>query len=213
MSDSILKLGNFKFRSTSSNVEVFFQDEIKDEVCAEEVEDNHSQAEIDEAYKQGIEETKSSLQPQIDALQTENAQIKSEFEVKISELANSFQSCFDNLENEFVDEVCTMGLKLAEMIIRQECTKKEQLLDLIKGSLKDIFTDSNIILKLNSEDMSFISENITSSKLTCEEDANLSPGEALINYNKGFVDLTLDSRMQVLKDHFESVKMGDNLAE
>ena len=99
------------------------------------------------------------------------------------------------------------------MIIRRECMNKEQLLELIKNSLKDVFTDSNITLKLNSADMSFISENITSSKISCEEDMNVNPGEAILSYNQGFVDLTLNSRLQVLKDHFESVKTGEGLEE
>ena len=114
MSDAILKLGNFKFRSTSSSVEVFFQDEIKENTSVEEVEDTHSQAEIDAAYEQGIQETQASLQPQIDTLQAENLQLKQDFENKISDLTNTFQSCFDTLENQFVDEVCNMSIKLAK---------------------------------------------------------------------------------------------------
>ncbi|MCH2205836.1 MAG: hypothetical protein MK132_08195 [Lentisphaerales bacterium] len=214
MSDAGFQLGKFKFRSTSSNVEVFFQDEIsQNEDSPVEEEANHSQEEIDAAYEQGVQETQASLQPQIEALQAENAQIKSQFDPRLNQLTESFQRSFNELEVQFINEVCNMSMKLAERIIRRECVKKEQLVDLIKSSIKDIFTDSNITLKLHAEDLSYVAERINSSKITCEECMNITPGGAIIDYKQGFIDLTLDSRLQVLKDHFDSVKEGGGVAE
>ena len=83
----------------------------------------------------------------------------------------------------------------------------------LKISLKDLFSDAEITIMLNAEDLEYISKNFTSSKITCTEGLDLKPGDATIQHKQGFIDLTLESRVQVLKDHFESVKTGDGLGE
>ena len=213
MSDPIIQLGKFKFRSTSSNVEVFFQDEMKEEGLEELEEENHSKAELEAEYQRGIDKAQSELLPQIEELQNQNTALQVDYEERIAKLTGLFQDSVNQLEGDFVGELCNMSMKLAELIIRRECVKKEQLLSLINDSFKEIFTEAEITLKLNSEDLVFISENMTSSRVTCIDEPSLKPGEAQIKYKEGFIDLSLESRIQVLKDHFDSVKTGDGLVE
>ncbi|MCM8536924.1 MAG: flagellar assembly protein FliH [Lentisphaeraceae bacterium] len=208
MSKPTIQIGKFKFKP-SDDMGFFFKDELEKK-AEEEVdeEEAHSKAELEAEYERGKSEVEAVFQPQLAALQEENQRIEQEYQQRINSLTESMSVDLSQLQVEFSEAVCEMSMKLAEVMLRQQPLKKEKLLELIQDSLKGFYNDAEIKIKVNSQDHSFIASSFNSEMIQVVEDTSLNVGEATINHRQGFVDLTFESRFQVLKDHFDSVKSG-----
>ncbi|MCM8540651.1 MAG: gp58-like family protein, partial [Lentisphaeraceae bacterium] len=117
------QLGKFKFRSTSSNVEIFFQDEVKEE---EEVSAFNTE-QLEAEYKRGVDETTKVLQAKIDQLQKQVTEQQQGFQTQIDSLASGFQEHLKEMDKQVLDEVCSMRFTLAELILQNEVLDKEGL--------------------------------------------------------------------------------------
>lgn len=204
-----IHLGKFKFRSTSSNVDIFFQDEIKEE--SEETEFNAEQLEAE--YQRGVAETRQTLQPQVDQLKAQVAQQQEEYQNNIDTLTASLQTHIGEMEKELFDEVCNMSFTLAELILQKEVINKDDLAKVIKQSLNEIHSETKVTIKLSKDDFQSLEEKFTSSRTECISDPTLNPGEAKIDHQHGYLDLSLKSRISELKEHFNNVRSSGEVKD
>lgn len=202
ISSEAFQLGKFKFRSTSSNVDIFFQDEVRDE----EEQSDFSAEQLKEEYQRGVDETTQALQPQIDQLTQQASEQQQTFQGKINALSTSLQEHLKIMEKEVFEQVCNMSFTLAELILQKEVIDKEDLAELIKKSLSEIHSETKVTIKLSKDDFPLLGEKFTSSRTECISDPSINPGEAKIDHQHGFLDLTLKSRLAELKEHFNNVR-------
>lgn len=200
-SSESFQLGKFKFRSTSSNVEIFFQDEVKEEEVG-----SFDSEQLEAEYQRGVDETTQKLQTQIDQLQQQVAQQQESFQANIDSLTSSLQSHLKEMDKQVLDEVCSMSFTLAELILQKEVLDKDSLEKIIKDSLNEIHSESKITVKLSVEDFPHLEEKFTSSRTECISDPALNPGEAKIDHQHGYLDLSIKSRLAELKEHFKNVR-------
>ena len=201
-SSEAFQLGKFKFRSTSSNVEIFFQDEVKEEEEPGAFDAEQLQAE----YQRGVEETTQKLQAQIEQLQQQVTQQQEEFQGNINSLTVSLQSHLKEMDKQVFEEVCSMSFTFAELILQKEVLDKDGLEKVIKDSLNEIHSESKITIKLSVEDFPHLEEKFTSSRTECISDPSLNNGEAKIDHQHGYLDLSIKSRLAELKEHFNNVR-------
>lgn len=202
-SNDTIQLGRFKFRSTSSNVEIFFQDEVKENIDEQSVFDVEQ---LKAEYDRGAAETRAALQPQIDQLKTQNQQQQSAFLEKIDALTTSLQKHLEDMEQQLFNEVCSMSFTLAELLLQKEVSDKEDVEKLIKQALQEIHSETEITIKLSNEDFPHLQEKFTSSRTKCISDPGLNPGETKIEHQHGYLDLSLKNRLDELREHFKNVK-------
>ena len=200
-SSESFQLGKFKFRSTSSNVEIFFQDEVKEEEAG-----SFDSEQLEAEYQRGVDETTQKLQAQIDQLEQQVAQQQESFQANIDSLTSSLQSHLKEMDKQVLDEVCSMSFTLAELILQKEVMDKDSLEKIIKDSLNEIHSESKITVKLSVEDFPHLEEKFTSSRTECISDPALNPGEAKIDHQHGYLDLSIKSRLAELKEHFKNVR-------
>ena len=203
------QLGKFKFRSTSSNVEIFFQDEVKEE---EEVSAFNTE-QLEAEYKRGVDETTKVLQAKIDQLQKQVAEQQQGFQTQIDSLASGFQEHLKEMDKQVLDEVCSMSFTLAELILQNEVLDKEGLEKIIKDSLNEIHSESKITVKLSIEDFPHLEEKFTSSRTECISDPTLNSGEAKIDHQHGYLDLSIKSRLAELREHFKNVRSSGDVKD
>ncbi len=204
MSDNdSIQLGKFRFRSVSSNVEVFFQDEkknVKEEVVV------YTADQLKAEYQRGVNETTAKLQPKITQLTQQTTQQQQAFNTKIDQLTKALEGHLQVLENQLFEEVCNMGFTLAELILQRDPVNKDDLEQLILNSLREIHSDSKITVKLNPDDFNQLKDKFSTSKTKCESDPTLKPGETKIDHQHGYLDLTLKSRLEVLLEQFKNIR-------
>ena len=206
-SSEAFQLGKFKFRSTSSNVDIFFQDEIKET----EEESDFSKEELEAEYQRGVDETTQALQPQIDQLQQQVNQQQDSFQTTINTLTSDLQSHLKEMEKQVFDEVCNMSFTLAELILQNEVIGKEKLTEIIKQSLEEIHSETKVTVKVSNDDLLHLQEKFTSSRTECISDPTLNAGEAKIEHQHGYLDLSLKNRLSELREHFKNVRSsGDS---
>ena len=203
------QLGKFKFRSTSSNVEIFFQDEVKEE---EEVSAFNTE-QLEAEYKRGVDETTKVLQAKIDQLQKQVTEQQQGFQTQIDSLASGFQEHLKEMDKQVLDEVCSMSFTLAELILQNEVLDKEGLEKIIKDSLNEIHSESKITVKLSLEDFPHLEEKFTSSRTECISDPTLNSGEAKIDHQHGYLDLSIKSRLAELREHFKNVRSSGDVKD
>ena len=203
------QLGKFKFRSTSSNVEIFFQDEVKEE---EEVSAFNTE-QLEAEYKRGVDETTKVLQAKIDQLQKQVTEQQQGFQTQIDSLASGFQEHLKEMDKQVLDEVCSMSFTLAELILQNEVLDKEGLEKIIKDSLNEIHSESKITVKLSIEDFPHLEEKFTSSRTECISDPTLNSGEAKIDHQHGYLDLSIKSRLAELREHFKNVRSSGDVKD
>lgn len=208
-SSESFQLGKFKFKSTSSDVEIFFQDELKEEV--EEKEYNTEQ--LDAEYKRGVDETTLVLQQKIDQLNAQVAQQQEGFENSINTLTTSLQNHLVEMEKEVFDEVCSMSFTLAELLLQKEVLNRDDIGKIIKNSLSEIHSETKVTIKLSKDDFAHLEEKFTSSRTECISDPTLNPGEAKIDHQHGYLDLTLKSRLAELREHFNNVRSSGDVKD
>ena len=202
-SNDSIQLGRFKFRSTSSNVDIFFQDEVK------ENDDDDSTFDVEQLkaeFDRGVAETTAALQPKIDQLQAQAQQQQSAFEEKLNSLTAGLQKHLGDMEQQVFDEVCSMSFALAELLLQKEVTDKEDLEKLIKQSLQEIHSETQVTIKLSHDDFPHLEEKFTSSRTKCISDPTLNSGETKIEHQHGYLDLTLKNRLDELREHFKNVR-------
>lgn len=205
-SNDTIQLGKFRFRSTSSNVDIFFQDEVKEQEEVSQFDQEQMQAE----YQRGIEETTAKLQPQIDKLTQQVQQQQQAFQGTVDTLTSSLQKHLEELEKQVFDEVCSMSFTLAELILQKEILDKEDVEKIIKQSLQEIHSETKVTIKLSNEDFPHLEEKFTSSRTECISDPTLNSGEAKIDHQHGYLDLTLKSRIEELREHFKNIRSAED---
>ena len=131
ISNETIQLGKFKFRSTSSNVDIFFQDEIKEET---DEESQFDREQLEAEYQRGVEETKAALQPQIEQLNQQVQQQQVGFQQTLDTLSQSLQQHLQSMEQQVFDEVCSMSFTLAELILQKEIQSKKDIEKIVKPS-------------------------------------------------------------------------------
>jgi len=202
-SNETIQLGKFKFRSTSSNVEIFFQDEIKENG---EEQSTFDAEQLKAEYDKGVAETTAALQPQIDQLQAQVQHQQAAFDEKINTLTSGLQSHLQVMEQQVFDEVCNMSFRLAELILQKEVSDKEDTENIIKKALQEIHSETEVTIKLSMDDFPHLEEKFTSSRTKCISDPTLNTGEAKIEHQHGYLDLSLKNRLAELREHFKNVR-------
>ena len=202
-SNETIQLGKFKFRSTSSNVEIFFQDEIKEEG---EEQSSFDAEQLKAEYDRGVNETSQKLQPQIEQLQAQVHQQQAAFDEMINKLTSSLGSHLEVMEQQVFDEVCNMSFRLAELLLQKEVSDKEDTAQIIKNALQEIHSENQVTIKLSNDDFPHLEEQFTSSRTNCISDPTLNSGEAKIEHQHGYLDLTLKNRLAELREHFKNAK-------
>jgi flagellar biosynthesis/type III secretory pathway protein FliH len=201
-SDSF-QLGKFKFRSVSSEVDVMFQDEIKEHIDEDEA---HTKEELDKAYQRGLEEARLELQPVIDQQQQELLDVEQKHQTQFSELVVSIETYAEKLEKQLFDEVCKMSFTLAKTILQKEISQIDDVEKLIRQSLSEIHSEKKVTVRLSNDDFNLLQDKFSSPRLECMNDPALNNGEAIVEYEQGHLDLTLNSRISELGDAFENLR-------
>ena len=201
--DSAFQLGNFKFKSVSSDVEVLFQDQIRE---AEEEEELHTKQALEAEYSRGVEETRAVYEKKIQELEAKLTADQTEYNEKLTALKEGMSRSLEELEIQMFDEICDMSFRLTEMILKREILNKEDIESLIRKSLKEIDSRAKVTVRLNSEDFPGLSEKLSSTRIVCETDESLEKGECYIDHAQGYLDLRVESRLSELQDEFYNLK-------
>ncbi|MCM8542824.1 MAG: FliH/SctL family protein, partial [Lentisphaeraceae bacterium] len=84
---------------------------------------------------------------------------------------------------------------------------------IIKDSLNEIHSESKITVKLSIEDFPHLEEKFTSSRTECISDPTLNSGEAKIDHQHGYLDLSIKSRLAELREHFKNVRSSGDVKD
>ena len=204
MSNPVFKLGKFTFRSTSSDVNVFF--EGQDATLSEkEAELLHTENEIKDAYDRGFSAGQAPLNEEITKLQNELAAQQQQMQEERKTLTNACQQTLSAIESQMTQATTETSFKLAELIISNELEDKEVLLKMVTSLLADIQSGSETLIKLSPQDFEMIGNDLSSATLRCLPDTSLQPGDLQIEQPEGYWDANLKSRLEVLREEFDSV--------
>ena len=205
MSDPVFKLGKFKFRSTSSDVNVFFEGQdatLSDEQAALA----HTEKELEEAYQRGFTEAQAPLNEEISRLQNELAAQQQQIQEELAAMGNAYQQVLNAIEQQMLDTTRETSFKLAEAIIGDQLKDKETMLDMTARLLRDIQSGTDTLVKLSPEDHGAIGEQLAGPTLRCLPDASLKPGDIQIEQPESFWDANLKSRLDVLREEFNAAE-------
>ncbi|NQZ59959.1 MAG: hypothetical protein HRT88_21105, partial [Lentisphaeraceae bacterium] len=176
MSNPVFKLGKFTFRSTSSDVNVFFEGQ-EGALSEKEAELIHTENEIKDAYDRGVAEGQAPLNEEGARLQNELAAQQLQMQEDREALANAFQQTLSAIESQMTQATTETSFKLAELIISKELENKEVLLKMITSLLADIQSGSETLIKLSPQDFEMIGNDLSSATLRCLPDVSLQSGD------------------------------------
>ena len=208
MSDSVFNLGKFRFRSVSSDVEVFFKGE---EPLADGTPQlAHTEDELEQAYQRGVEEGQQPLKEEIDSLQQQLVEANAQLAEQTVKITRSFSETLKNTEQQFIDSSSSMCFSLAELIIGRELKEKEVLKNMILDLLNNIQSSREITIKLSPQDCALMAPELEGRGINCHPDGQLSAGDMLVEQESGFWDATLKTRLDTLKEEFKNAAHADD---
>ncbi len=169
----------------------------------EEVMRKKMEQSFQEGYAQGREEAERELKAHY-----ENELLTAYSTVR--EIAENVENKLKVIERNFGENIFYLSLKIAEKIIRQNIELKTNIVENLKTALNQVVGASQINVRINSGELNYIKENISSdsslplSKIKFEEDPGIQKGECVVESEIGNVDLRVKSQLEELQKHFET---------
>lgn len=131
--------------------------------------------------------------------------ILSEFEQKLI----SYEQSFDKI-------VIGVSAEIAERILHREISNKTIIQNTLKDAVKKILGANEIIIKINPEDLKFISLDGTQkelerqfSKIRFEQDENVDVGGCLIKSEIGNVDGRVSTQLDEISKQLENIILSE----
>lgn len=204
MSDSIFQLGKFKFRSTSSDVNVFFEGQGEG-IDKDDIDLTHTENELKESYEKGFLDGQAPLNEEITQLKAELIQQQQIMQEEKQSLATSYQSVLSTIEEQMTQSTISTSFKLAELILLDELKNKDTLLNMMTELFKNIQTSGKALLKLSPNDYEKIGNELSSENIQCISDKSLQNGDLQVEQPDGHWDANLKCRLEVLREEFNSL--------
>lgn len=168
---------------------------------------------LDEAYRNGFAEGTESARNEL----------TSQYQTALEDEINKYKYLLEEVNNKFAEygqqfdeAVVQLSFALAEKIIEREITKDNNLLEIVKQSIKKILGANNVVVKLNPADLDtfdnearkFINAD-SFSNLKFEADISITTGGCFIESEIGNVDARISTRLAELKRLFEDSVQED----
>lgn len=165
------------------------------------IEEEENQALYNAAYQEGWNACEQQMTAQIDAL---NGQLNS----AASEIPAAISSYFKELEEQVKAEVGNLAFRIARMILKDEIGREDRMRSVIDNALSPITDFRDVKLHINPE-MAEKFANGTQDGIPVGveivPDPALAAGEAILESSQGFIDATLEGRLEVLKEKFRGM--------
>ncbi len=199
---SVIKLGRRKLNIKISNV----------------VGSSGSESENEEEYLQRLEDEKKEQifnAGREEAIRELQSQFSQNLKTKFSEYDNLMKSIDERLveyKNSFDTIVLDVSFLIAEKIIKSKVSVSPVIINTIKESTSKIIGANNIVLRLNSEDMSLLEESDEDfldsksySNVKFEIDDRIEIGGCFVESEIGNVDSRISSQLNELKTKLSQV--------
>ncbi len=161
----------------------------------------------EEGFKRGLEEGLKEAEKKIEE---EKERLRKKNEEEIQKERESFSQFLNKLDKEFHETVLNLDreiLKLALDVVQKLLLKtievdKEPLLRIIKEALKYLAEGSEVWIKVNPQDLTFLKERILELpkgyRINFIPDETVSMGGVFIESKMGVIDATFEKRWQKL---------------
>jgi flagellar biosynthesis/type III secretory pathway protein FliH len=178
---------------------------VNEQLAALEAEE--AQAKYKAAYQEGWNACEQQLSGQLETL---NGQINA----LSSEIPKAVSAYFQELESQVKVEIGDLAFRIAHMILKDEIAHEDRMRSLINEALSSVSELKDVKLRLNPEMAEAIAENSGGGLPIGVEpvpDPGLACGEAVIESSQGFIDATLQGRLESLKEKFREMLEEENI--
>lgn len=155
------------------------------------------------ARQQAIAETEARLRAE---WQAEKTAIESRW----SKIESELETFFKTLQEEISQQLISMSVKLAEIVVRHNLPDKEMLEEVIRTALEPISDLQGVRVRLHPREAEALQAQRDASdvpnvsdRIEIVSDSTLDPGDAMIESRNGYFDARIDQRMRLLEENLK----------